>query len=101
MDGKCAVHKCGATKMQCNRDVGMEWLKGISSVFHLRKADIWSVGAIGVEMATGYPPFAELAPMAALFKLGSSNTIPPLPSHLSPQAIDFLTLCFTRQVTFI
>ncbi|KAL6063740.1 STE/STE11 protein kinase, variant 1 [Balamuthia mandrillaris] len=61
-----------------------------------RKADIWSVGAVLVEMATGRPPWAELPPVAALFKIGSPGMVPTIPSTLSNQAKHFLSLCFTR-----
>jgi serine/threonine protein kinase len=61
-----------------------------------RKADIWSVGAVIIEMATGKPPWSDLAPVTALFKIGSNPEPPPFPNNLSPLAIDFLTHCFER-----
>jgi len=61
-----------------------------------RKADLWSVGAVMVEMATGQPPWSDLAPVAALFRLGSPDAVPAIPSFLSPDARHFLGLCFTR-----
>jgi len=47
------------------------------------------------ELATGNPPWSELAPMAALFKLGT-DAMPDIPSFLSREARRFLGLCFTR-----
>lgn len=49
-----------------------------------------------VELATGHPPWSELAPMAALFRLGTADALPDLPSFLSSEARHFLGLCFTR-----
>lgn len=64
-----------------------------------RKADIWSLGAAVVEMVTGKPPFHNLAPVTALFRIGSSSALPEIPSSLSPQGKDFLSLCFRRDVS--
>ena len=48
-----------------------------------RKADIWSLGAAVIEMVTGKPPFSDLAPIAALFRIGSSSAIPEIPPNLT------------------
>lgn len=64
-----------------------------------RKADIWSLGAVVVEMVTGKPPFHNLAPVTALFRIGSSSAVPDIPSALSPHGRDFLSLCFRRDVS--
>lgn len=36
---------------------------------HTRKADIWSVGCLVVEMLTGEHPWAQLTQMQAIFKV--------------------------------
>jgi serine/threonine protein kinase len=37
---------------------------------HGSKADIWSTGATIFEMATGLPPYSELAPISAIYAIG-------------------------------
>lgn len=49
-----------------------------------------------IELATGRPPWSDLAPMAVLFKLGTADALPDVPSFLSPVARHFLSLCFIR-----
>ncbi|KAF8077912.1 ste11-like protein [Lyophyllum atratum] len=60
---------------------------------HTRKADIWSVGCLVVEMLTGEHPWAQLTQMQAIFKIGSSAK-PTIPSDISVEAQDFLRLTF-------
>lgn len=60
------------------------------------KADIWSLGAVVVEMISGKPPFTDLSPIAALFQVGSTNIIPDIPQNLSDDGKDFLKKCFQR-----
>ena len=61
-----------------------------------RKADIWSLGAVVIEMITGKPPFYDLPPMTALFRLGAAEITPDIPEELSSEGKDFLRLCFQR-----
>ncbi|PPQ86844.1 hypothetical protein CVT25_012563 [Psilocybe cyanescens] len=60
---------------------------------HTRKADIWSVGCLVVEMLTGEHPWAQLTQMQAIFKIGSSAR-PTIPSDISAEAQDFLRQTF-------
>lgn len=32
-------------------------------------SDIWSVGCLIIELLTGYPPYFDLQPMSALFRI--------------------------------
>jgi serine/threonine protein kinase len=45
---------------------------------------------------TGKPPFHSLAPVTALFKIGSSPATPAVPDELSNNLKDFLSHCFQR-----
>jgi serine/threonine protein kinase len=57
--------------------------------------DIWSVGCTTVELLTGKPPYFDLPPMRALFKI-VQDEYPPLPPNISPAMLDFLMLCFQK-----
>jgi mitogen-activated protein kinase kinase kinase len=40
----------------------------VKQIGHTKKADIWSVGCLVVEMLTGEHPWAQLTQMQAIFK---------------------------------
>ncbi|CEL98122.1 unnamed protein product [Vitrella brassicaformis CCMP3155] len=66
-----------------------------------RKADIWSLGCVIVEMATARHPwetdtFKFDNELAAMFKIAMTQETPPIPSHLSVCCQDFLSRCFQR-----
>jgi mitogen-activated protein kinase kinase kinase len=65
----------------------------VKQTSYTRKADIWSLGCLVVEMISGTHPWANLNQMQALFKIGSSAK-PTLPDLISAQAIDFLNKTF-------
>jgi mitogen-activated protein kinase kinase kinase len=65
----------------------------VKQIGHTRKADIWSVGCLVVEMLTGEHPWAQLTQMQAIFKIGSSAR-PTIPSDTSSDAQDFLRRTF-------
>jgi serine/threonine protein kinase len=69
----------------------------IKQTGHGRQADIWSVGCTTVEMATAKPPWSEyVTQVSALFHIASAKGPPPLPASVSPEARDFMLLCFNR-----
>ncbi|ELU01774.1 hypothetical protein CAPTEDRAFT_222203 [Capitella teleta] len=60
-----------------------------------RKADVWSLGCTTVEMLSGHHPWHEFEPMAAIFKIATSQEPKyELPPSVSDVAKDFLKLCF-------
>merc|ERR1711964_701201 len=60
--------------------------------------DIWSLGCVVMEMATGARPWASLDnEWAIMYNIAQGNP-PQLPTidQLSPEGIDFLKRCFVR-----
>ncbi|KAE8055375.1 hypothetical protein FH972_012216 [Carpinus fangiana] len=58
--------------------------------------DIWSLGCTVLEMATTKPPWSQYEGVAALFKIGNSRELPPIPDHLSEDGKNFVRLCLQR-----
>ncbi len=48
------------------------------------------------EMLTGKPPFAEMEPLAAVFRIGSLNIPPKIPATFSASAREFLEATWKR-----
>ncbi|CAM0902180.1 unnamed protein product [Alopecurus aequalis] len=58
-------------------------------------SDIWSVGCTVIELLTCSPPYYELQPMPALFRI-VQDVHPPIPDGFSPESTDFLRQCFQK-----
>ncbi|KAK9117884.1 hypothetical protein Scep_015977 [Stephania cephalantha] len=58
-------------------------------------SDIWSVGCTVIELLTCVPPYYELQPMPALFRIVQDDH-PPISDSLSPEIADFLRQCFKK-----
>ncbi|KAH6845237.1 hypothetical protein B0I37DRAFT_179692 [Chaetomium sp. MPI-CAGE-AT-0009] len=74
-----------------------EVIKG-ENTGHFGAVDIWSLGCVILEMATGRRPWANLDnEWAIMYNIAQGNP-PQLPStdQLSPEGIDFLQRCFVR-----
>ncbi|KAF8030212.1 hypothetical protein BT93_E2606 [Corymbia citriodora subsp. variegata] len=60
-------------------------------------ADVWSLGCTVLEIATGRPPWADVAdPVSAIHRIGFSGEAPEIPGFLSEQCRDFLSKCLRR-----
>ncbi|KAA1091913.1 ATP binding [Puccinia graminis f. sp. tritici] len=65
----------------------------VKQTSYTRKADIWSLGCLIVEMLTGEHPWASLTQMQAIFRIGSFAT-PEIPDDISEECIDLLKQTF-------
>ncbi|XP_071696427.1 mitogen-activated protein kinase kinase kinase 18-like [Rutidosis leptorrhynchoides] len=58
------------------------------------EADVWAVGCVVIEMATGRNPWPEIKdPVSGLYKIGYSGDVPLFPTWLSVEGKDFLNKC--------
>ncbi|OCF73077.1 STE/STE11/CDC15 protein kinase [Kwoniella mangroviensis CBS 8886] len=58
-------------------------------------SDIWSVGCVIVELLEGKPPYGDLAPMQALWRIVQDESM-RIPDGASPIVKDFLYHCFQK-----
>ncbi|ORX80671.1 Pkinase-domain-containing protein [Basidiobolus meristosporus CBS 931.73] len=65
----------------------------VKNTHYTKKADIWSLGCLVVEMFTGEHPFPASSQMQAIFQIGR-NIAPEIPEYISDEAKDFLEKTF-------
>lgn len=65
----------------------------VKQTAYTKKADIWSVGCLIVEMFSGRHPFPNFSQMQAIFKIGT-HTRPEVPKWCTAEGQDFLTKTF-------
>lgn len=58
-------------------------------------SDIWSMGCTVIELLTCVPPYYDLQPMTALYRIVEEEH-PPIPEQVSPLLTDFLHQCFRK-----
>ncbi|KAI1074666.1 kinase-like domain-containing protein [Whalleya microplaca] len=66
----------------------------VKQTSYTRKADIWSLGCLVVEMMTGTHPFPDCSQLQAIFKIGGGKAAPTIPDDASDDAIEFLSRTF-------
>ncbi|KAI0140674.1 mitogen-activated protein kinase [Pestalotiopsis sp. NC0098] len=66
----------------------------VKQTSYTRKADIWSLGCLVVEMMTGNHPFPDCSQLQAIFKIGGGRATPTIPDSASPEAKAFLNQTF-------
>ncbi|KAI9103060.1 kinase-like domain-containing protein [Phlyctochytrium arcticum] len=59
------------------------------------KVDVWSVGILAIELATGAPPRSNLHPMDVLYATITADA-PTLKENWSPEFRDFVSRCLTK-----
>jgi hypothetical protein len=69
----------------------------IKQTGHGRKADIWSLGCVTIELLSGKPPWQDFEnQLQAIMRVGLSNDIPDIPEGISAEAADFILKCVQR-----
>lgn len=71
----------------------------VKQTSYTRKADIWSLGCLVVEMMTGTHPFPDCSQLQAIFKIGGAKISPTIPPHASAEAQTFLNQAFEVEHT--
>lgn len=66
----------------------------VKQTSYTRKADIWSLGCLVVEMMTGTHPFPDCSQLQAIFKIGGARISPTIPPEASNEAKTFLSQTF-------
>jgi serine/threonine protein kinase len=67
---------------------------------HGRFADVWSLGCLVVEMATGKAPWSEFGDTLKVVEaVVGSQSLPKIPEEYSHNLRDFLNSCFCRRPT--
>ena len=66
----------------------------VKQTSYTRKADIWSLGCLIVEMFTGTHPYPNCSQLQAIFQIGNSSAKPNTPENAGPEGQAFLSKTF-------
>ncbi|MQL75103.1 hypothetical protein Taro_007483, partial [Colocasia esculenta] len=66
---------------------------------HEPPSDVWSLGCVVAEMATGEPAWRCADAAALVFRIGSGEEVPEVPLAMSDEGKDFLRKCLDRDPT--
>ncbi|MCJ1247238.1 ATP binding [Trapelia coarctata] len=66
----------------------------VKQTAYTRKADIWSLGCLVVEMFTGAHPFPNCSQLQAIFQIGGTGAKPNTPENASEEGKKFLSETF-------
>jgi len=66
----------------------------VKQTAYTRKADIWSLGCLVVEMFTGAHPFPNCSQLQAIFQIGGTGAKPSTPENASEEGKRFLSQTF-------
>jgi mitogen-activated protein kinase kinase kinase len=87
--------KKGAQRVSLQGSVFWMAPEVVRQTAYTRKADIWSLGCLIVEMFTGSHPHPSLTQLQAIFKIGGSgDASPPMPETAGDHARAFLSQTF-------
>jgi mitogen-activated protein kinase kinase kinase len=90
------LNGAGSNKNRPSLQGSVFWMapEVVKQTSYTRKADIWSLGCLVVEMMTGNHPFPDCSQLQAIFKIGGAKISPTVPEHASPEAQTFLSQTF-------
>ena len=96
MLGSAAVGGKGSHLHRPSLQGSVYWMapEVVRQTAHTRKADIWSLGCLVVEMFLGAHPFPDCSQLQAIFAIGNNQARPPPPETASKEARAFLDMTF-------
>lgn len=68
--------------------------EAVKQTSYSRKADVWSLGCLVVEMMTGNHPHPDYRQLQAIFRIGGGMAAPTIPEHASEEARNFFSQTF-------